>query len=50
MAVYRRKGEIVIASVDSVKDSNLGRDKSADLVGVYSMGAKPEWIEADLCA
>lgn len=50
MAVYRRKDEILVASVDSSKDSKLSRDKSADLVGVYSMAAKPEWIEADLRA
>ncbi len=48
MAVYRHKGEVIVVASNSSKDQALSRDKSAALVGVYSMAAKPEWIEEDL--
>ena len=48
MAVYRRKGEIIMASVGSRNDLVLEVDPCAELIGVYGATAKPEWIEADL--
>jgi hypothetical protein len=41
-------GEIVVVSRNGSRDRALGRDKSAELIGVYGQTARPEWIAEDL--